>query len=25
LHRPIVVNGKKAVLANPPENVEQII
>ena len=25
LHRPIVVNGKKAVLANPPENVENII
>src|SRR5665811_906027 len=25
LQRPIVVNGKKAVLANPPENVENII
>ncbi|HKI89537.1 MAG TPA: ArsC/Spx/MgsR family protein, partial [Draconibacterium sp.] len=25
LQRPIVVNGNKAVLANPPENVESII
>ena len=25
LQRPIVVNGTKAVLANPPENIEQII
>lgn len=25
LHRPIVVNGDKAVLANPPENVEKIL
>ena len=25
LHRPIVVNGSKAVLANPPENIEQIV
>jgi len=25
LHRPIVVNGNKAVLANPPENVEGIL
>ena len=25
LHRPIVVNGDKAVLGNPPENVEGII
>lgn len=25
LHRPIVVNGNKAVLANPPENVEEIV
>ncbi|MCF6333372.1 MAG: arsenate reductase (glutaredoxin) [Draconibacterium sp.] len=25
LQRPIVVNGNKAVLANPPENVEEII
>ena len=25
LQRPIVVNGNKAVLANPPENVEDII
>ena len=25
LQRPIVVNGNKAVLANPPENVENII
>lgn len=25
LQRPIVVNGDKAVLANPPENVEEII
>jgi len=25
LHRPIVLNGDKAVLANPPENVEGII
>ena len=24
LHRPIVVNGNKAVLANPPQNVEEI-
>lgn len=25
LHRPIVVNGQKAVLANPPENIEDIV
>ncbi len=25
LHRPIVVNGNKAVLANPPQNVEEIV
>lgn len=25
LHRPIVVNGSKAVLANPPENIEEIV
>jgi arsenate reductase (glutaredoxin) len=25
LHRPIVINVDKAVLANPPENVEEII
>ena len=25
LQRPIVVNGNKAVLANPPENIEEII
>ena len=25
LHRPIVINGDKAVLANPPENIEEII
>lgn len=25
LHRPIIVNGNKAVLANPPENVEGIL
>jgi len=25
LHRPIVLNGDKAVLANPPENVENIV
>ena len=25
LQRPIVVNGNKAVLANPPENVENIL
>ena len=25
LHRPIVVNGDKAVLANPPENVDGIV
>jgi len=25
LQRPIVVNGEKAVLANPPEKVEEII
>ena len=24
LHRPIVINGEKAVLANPPENVDSI-
>lgn len=25
LHRPIVVNGSKAILANPPENIEEIV
>jgi len=25
LHRPIVINGNKAVLANPPENIEDIM
>lgn len=25
LHRPIVVNGNKAVLGNPPENIEDIL
>ncbi|MDX8341399.1 arsenate reductase (glutaredoxin) [Draconibacterium sp. IB214405] len=25
LHRPIVVNGDKAVLANPPENIDEIL
>jgi len=25
LQRPIVVNGNKAVLANPPENIEEIV
>jgi arsenate reductase-like glutaredoxin family protein len=25
LRRPIVVNGNKAVLANPPENIEEIV
>lgn len=25
LHRPIVVNGDKAVLANPPENIDGIL
>ena len=25
LHRPIVVNGDKAVLGNPPENIEEIL
>ena len=25
LRRPIVVNGNKAVLANPPENIEEIL
>lgn len=25
LQRPVVINGKKAVLANPPENIEEIV
>ncbi len=25
LHRPIVVNGDKAVLGNPPENIDQLL
>jgi len=25
LHRPIVVNGDKAVLGNPPENIDEIL